>query len=219
MEEFLLEDLAILPFVVYYRPDVLLLYLGVGIFLKAVVELFDLGELDVRAFLELADLAPALLIEFYVQGLLPLAGLDIRYEVYRQWHAFLDGGHGADYKTTVDVYAGAVGHALVLEVEHLLPDAITVFGLGLIKGFLLEDAALHLVEELLLGKRAGEVAVVLVILLSLLEGRMALAGKEVDLLLEQLVVEIIVFDLLQEADEGLLESTARLTDVDQWLVD
>lgn len=107
----------------------LFFYLGVGVFLKAVVEFLNLCEFYVGAFLELADLAPAFLVELYVEGFLPLAGLDISYEVYRQRHAFLDGSHRADYKTTVDMHARAVRDTLVLEVEHFLPDAIPVLGL------------------------------------------------------------------------------------------
>lgn len=59
----------------------LLFYLRVGIFLEAVVKFLDFCELDVGAFLELADLASAFLVEFYIQGFLSLAGLDISYEI------------------------------------------------------------------------------------------------------------------------------------------
>ena len=78
---------------------------------------------------------------------------------------------------------------------------------------------MHLVEEFLFGEGAGEVAVVLVVLLPLLEGGVAFAGEQVDLLLEELVVEVVVLDLLQEADEGFLEFAACLADVDERLVD
>lgn len=66
LQEFLLEDLAVLPFVVYYGPNVLLFYLRTRVFLEAVVEFLHLCELDVGALLELADLASALLVELYV---------------------------------------------------------------------------------------------------------------------------------------------------------
>lgn len=95
----------------------------------------------------------------------------------------------------------AVGDTLVLKVEHLLPDAITVLCFGLIEGFLFEDASLHLVEELLLGQWTGQMAIMLIILLPFLEGGMTFAGEEVDLFLEELVIEIVVFDLLEEAYE------------------
>lgn len=48
---------------------------------------------------------------------------------------------------------------------------------------------------------------------------MAFAGKEVDLFLKELIVEIVIFYLLEEAYKGLLESTPSLTDVNQRLID
>lgn len=99
------------------------------ILLESVVKFLDLTELNVCAFLELTDLASTLLIELYIQGFLPLAGLDIRYQIYRQRGPFLNGGKGTYYKTTVDMHTCTVRHAFVLEVEHLLPDPVAVLGL------------------------------------------------------------------------------------------
>lgn len=61
--------------------------------------------------------------------------------------------------------------------------------------------------------------VMLVVLLPLLEGRMAFARQEVDLLLEELIIQIVVLNLLQETNERLFEFMPSLPYVYQRLVD
>ena len=109
----------------------------------------------------------------------------------------------------------AVGVALVLEVEHLLPDAVAVFLGSLIDAFLLEDAPLHLVEQLFLGHGFGQVFELVEVALPLSQFGMALAGKGVDELLEILVVEVVNLDFLEERHEGLFEVVAAFLDVNE----
>jgi hypothetical protein len=70
LQELVLQHLAVLPLVVYDRPDVLLLYLVHLELLETVVQLLYTAELDVAALSELTDLASALHVKFYAQGLL-----------------------------------------------------------------------------------------------------------------------------------------------------
>lgn len=115
------------------------------------------------------------------------------------------------------MYCSTIRDALVLEVEHLLPYPIAVLSLALIQRFLLEDASLHLVEELLLGQRTSQLAIVLIVDLSFVESRVALAGQVMDALLEQLIIQVVIFNLLQENYEGLFEFGARFLYVYEWL--
>jgi hypothetical protein len=126
LHEFLLEDLAVLPLVVDDRPDVLLLDLADLVLLEPIVELLDLAEFYVAALLELADLAPALEVEFDVEGLLALGRFDICNEVDRKGSALLDISQCAYDKAAVDMHPCAVGDASVLEVKHLLPYSVAV---------------------------------------------------------------------------------------------
>lgn len=61
--------------------------------------------------------------------------------------------------------------------------------------------------------------VMLVILLSLLEGRVAFARQEVDLFLEELIIQVVVLNLFEETNERLFEFMASLLDVYQRFVD
>lgn len=114
--------------------------------------------------------------------------------------------------------SGAIGNAFVLKVKHFLPNAIAILSLAFIQRFLFEDTSLHLIKKFNFGKWAGIAAIVVVILLPILEGRMALAGQEVDALLEVLVVQVVVPSLIDEVDEAFSELIPRLLDVDQRLV-
>lgn len=111
--------------------------------------------------------------------------------------------------------AAAVRSAPVLEIEHLLPYPVSVLFNWLVQTLLLEDAPLHFVEQLLFGESPSLSPELLVALLPLRQARVALAGQEVDVLLEGLVVEVVVLDLLQETHEGLLEVVPALLDVNQ----
>lgn len=219
LQELILQDLPIFPLEVDDGPDVLLLYLVDLELLESVVELFYPAELDVAALPELADLTTTLHVEFYTESLLALGRLDVGYKVDRQRHVLFYGSKGTDHQTAIDVYGGAVGNTLVLEVKHLLPYSIAVLSLALIQRFLLEDAALHLIEEFLLGQRTGQLTVVLVVDLPFVESRVALAGQVVDALLEQLIVQVVILYLLQEYYERFFEFCPRFLDVDERLAD
>lgn len=106
-----------------------------------------------------------------------------------------------------------VGVALVLEVEHLFPDAVAIFLRGLVEALLLEDAPLHLVEELLFRHGLGQVLELTEVGLPLSQFGVALAGQGVDQLLEVLVIQVVYLYLLQEGHEGLLEVVPTLLDV------
>ena len=71
-----LEEGQPVPLVVYYAPDVLLLFLHVLQQFDLVVELLNCGETVLVELDACADLALALLLHFDVEGLLAFGGLD-----------------------------------------------------------------------------------------------------------------------------------------------
>ena len=208
-----LEEGQPVPLVVYYAPNVLLLLFHVLQQLDLVVELLNCGEAVLVELDPPADLALALLLHFYVKGFLTLGGLDPRDEVDGEDSADLDGLQGRDHPIAVEVDGRAVGVALALEVEHLLPDAVAVLLGGLVEALLLEDAPLHLVKELLLGHGLGQVFELVEVGFPLCQFGVALAGQSVDQLLEILVVEVVYLYLLQERHERFLEVVPALLDV------
>ena len=105
---------------------------------------------------------------------------------------------GRDHPIAVEVDGRAVGVALALEVEHLLPDAVAVLLGGLVETLLLEDTPLHLVKKLLLGHGLSQVLELIEVGLPLSQLGVALAGQGVDQLLKILVVEVVYLYLLQK---------------------
>ena len=72
-----------------------------------------------------------------------------------------------DHPVAIDVNGSAVGWTLILEIEHLFPDAIAVLVRWFIEWFFLEDASLHFIEQLFFGHGFGEVFELLKVELSL----------------------------------------------------
>ena len=113
--------------------------------------------------------------------------------------------------------ACAVGHALVLEVEHFFPDAIAVVAKGFVEAFLLEDASLHFVEHFLFWHAFSLVLELVEVLLSFWKLRVAFARQGVDELFKVFVEEVVDLDILQEHHEGLPEVAVYVLLVDEGL--
>lgn len=113
------------------------------------------------------------------------------------------------------MYSAAVWSALVIEIEHLPPNTVPVGFNGLVDALLFEDASLHLVEEFLLRERTSLPSKLVVVFLSLGEAGVALAGQHINVFLEDLIVEVVVFDFFEEAHEGVFEVGSTLLNVDE----
>jgi len=113
----------------------------------------------------------------------------------------------------------AVGDALVLEVEHLLPYPIPIHMVSLLQTPLLEHAPLQLAKKLLHGQCLRRLHVLLVVLRSLAEQGVALARQQVHAFLEARIAQRVVLDLLQKLHERLLEVAPAFLHVDEGSAD
>jgi hypothetical protein len=206
---------SLVPFFVYYVPDMHLFLLRILQHLNLVVEVLYCGEGTLAQLGSPADLAVTLLLHLNTQSLLSLGSLHSSDEVDRQITARLHGLYGADQPEPVDVDATAVGSALVLEVKHLFPNSVAILLDGLINAFLFEDAPLHLVKEFFFGEGPGLSSELLIEVFPLRQAGVALAGQEVNAFLEGLVVEIVVFNLFEKTHERLLKVVPVLMDVNE----
>lgn len=85
------------------------------------------------ALLELADLALTFCVEFYAKCLTAFAGVNISDEINRQWSSLLDISDCIYDIAAIDMDPRAIGSALILEIEHLLPNPIPILRLTLIQ--------------------------------------------------------------------------------------
>lgn len=170
------ESQPFVPLAVDNVPYLHLLLLRVLQHLDLVVQILNRREGPPAHVSPSADLAVALLLHLYTQSLLPLPDLHPSNQVDRQVAPSFDGLDGADEPEPVEVDATAVGSAFVLEIKHLFPNPIPIVFDGFVNALFLENAPLHLVEQLLFGERTRLPLKLLVVILALGQAGMALAG-------------------------------------------